>query len=136
MKWKKGYTPEGARLFKKGQSGNPEGRPAGTENSSTRLKRLLSCEIEALNELTGIKEKLTALELMDIVMIQKALKGCLKSYAELLNRLEGKPTERQELISGDKKIIVNLIECETTNPKYDRETIKENDTEERGTICS
>lgn len=133
MKWSKGQTPEGARIFKKGQSGNPSGRPAGTENSSTRLKRLLSCEIQALNELTGQTESLTPLELMDIAMIQKALAGDVKAYAEILNRMEGKPTERQD-IQEAKQIVVLFQEIEPNND--DRQTNQEANTEERGTICS
>ena len=95
MKWEKGQTPEGAKPFSKGQSGNPQGRPAGTENSRTRLKRILTAEIEAVNDLTGQKEILSGIDLMDIAMIKKALDGNVSAYAEILDRFEGKPTHHQ-----------------------------------------
>ena len=133
MRWSKGQTPQGAKLFQKGKSGNPSGRPAGTENSSTRLKRLLSYEIQTLNELTGETENLTALELMDISMIQKALTGDVKAYAEILNRLEGKPTERQT-IQEEKQIVILFQEPNANND--DRQTNQEANTEECRAICS
>lgn len=130
MRWEKGQTPEGAKPFSKGQSGNPQGRPAGTENSRTRLKRLLSYEIQTINELTGEIENLSAVELMDIAIIQKALTGDVKAYAEILNRMEGKPTEMQA-IQEQKQILVVF-----KHPNNDRGKDQEDNTEERGTICS
>ena len=44
--------------FKKGQSGNPNGRPRGTENSKKRLWRLLQLTQQVKNPVTKEMEEL------------------------------------------------------------------------------
>jgi len=48
MPFKKGEQAKGSKPFKKGESGNIEGKPKGTENVSTRLKRLLALNNQEL----------------------------------------------------------------------------------------
>jgi hypothetical protein len=87
--------------FPKGVSGNPAGKPKGTEHSKTRLKRILDLVQKKKNPITGHEEEFTVLELMDMQMIAKALRGDQKAYQEVIDRLEGKPKQTSEVeVSG------------------------------------
>jgi hypothetical protein len=87
--------------FKKGESGNPNGRPKGVPNSKTRLLRLLELVQTKTNPITGEKEEFTVAEQLDLVVLQKAFKGDLRAYQEILDRLEGKAKQSTELeVSG------------------------------------
>jgi hypothetical protein len=83
--------------FVKGQSGNPAGKPKGATHSSTRLRRLLELIQKKKNPVTGVEEEFSTLELMDAAQIAKALKGDSKAYEALLDRLEGKPVQTQQV---------------------------------------
>ena len=48
--------------FPKGVSGNPAGKPKGTEHSKTRLKRLLDLVQKKRNPITGEEEEFTVLD--------------------------------------------------------------------------
>ena len=50
---------ENLKLFKKGESGNPAGRPKGSLNRSTIAKRWLEVEQDLKNPLTGDTEKMS-----------------------------------------------------------------------------
>lgn len=82
--------------FKKGKSGNPEGRPLGQRNYATIYR-------EALAELA--KQKKTtpeALEnLMEKVGFAKALGGDFKFFQDFRDRIHGKPVQRNELTGAN-----------------------------------
>ena len=82
--------------FEKGKPGGP-GRPKGVQNSKTRLLRLLELVQKKRNPITGEEEDFTVLELMDMQMIAKALKGDQRAYQEVIDRLEGKAKQSTEL---------------------------------------
>lgn len=75
---------------------NP-GRPKGTLNSSTILKRFLDTERDIVNPLTNETENLTVAEEMALQQIKSALKGDLNAYREILDRIEGKSIARTEV---------------------------------------
>jgi hypothetical protein len=91
--------------FKPGQSGNPKGRPKGTQNISTRLRRLLDVTENLSNPITEEVEGFSVLEQIDMKLILKAREGDLASIKEVYDRLEGKPKQTVEE-SGEKKIII------------------------------
>ena len=92
--------------FKPGQSGNPAGRPPGIPNSKTRYKRLLELTSKKENPVTKELEEFTQLELMDMAVFNKALKGDLASYKEIMDRLEGKAPASMDVTSGGEAIPV------------------------------
>lgn len=104
--------PNDETKFKAGQSGNPNGRPKGVENSKTRLLRLLSLVQKKKNPVTGEMEEFTVLEQMDMQMIAKALKGDQKAYKEIMDRLEGTANQK---IEQDTKLSGG-IEIKWTDP--------------------
>jgi hypothetical protein len=87
--------------FKKGEVANPNGRPKGIPNSKTRLLRLLELVQVKTNPITGEKEEFTVAEQLDMMVLQKAFKGDLRAYQEILDRLEGRAKQTNEIeLSG------------------------------------
>lgn len=83
--------------FKKGQSGNPNGRPVGSQNSKTILQKFLDLKTKAKNPITNEIENLTVAEQIHLKQVAKAIKGDLYSYKEIIDRLEGKTISVQEI---------------------------------------
>jgi hypothetical protein len=96
--------------FEKGQSGNPNGRPKGVQNSKTRLLRLLELVQKKRNPITGEEEDFTVLELMDMQMISKALRGDQRAYEAVVDRLEGKPKQTTDITADIKGNVQITIE--------------------------
>lgn len=116
MKFEKANTAGKKTQFKDGVSGNPSGRPKGVPNTATRMQRFLHLEMAGKNPVTKADEKFTVAEMMDLQQIAKALKGDLNAYREILDRIEGKSTNKTELsggisvgISGDTEITPEQI---------------------------
>jgi hypothetical protein len=87
--------------FPKGVSGNPAGKPKGIPNSKTRLLRLLELVQIKTNPITGEKEEFSVAEQLDMMILQKAFKGDLRAYQEILDRLEGRAKQTNEIeLSG------------------------------------
>jgi hypothetical protein len=99
----------------KGEIRNPNGRPKGVPNSKTRLLRLLELKTKVRNPVTGEDEEFTIAEQLDMKIIAKAMKGEIRAYQEIIDRLEGKPKQTSEVeVSGgmtinweEKKTYVN-----------------------------
>lgn len=113
-------NPENLKPFPKGVSGNPAGKPKGTQHSKTRLLRLLDLVQKKRNPITGEEEEFTVLELMDMQMIAKALKGDQRAYEAVVDRLEGKPKQTTD-ITADIKGSVQI----TIEPDADCQPIKD-----------
>ena len=91
--------------FPKGNNANPNGRPKGVPNSKTRLLRLLELVQTKTNPITGEKEEFTVAEQLDMMVLQKAFKGDLRAYQEILDRLEGRAKQTNEIeLSGGLQI--------------------------------
>lgn len=83
--------------YKKGQSGNPNGRPVGALGSKTILQKYLNIVTKAENPITNQIEKLTVAEQIHLKQVAKAIDGDLYSYKEIIDRLEGKTINVQEI---------------------------------------
>jgi hypothetical protein len=87
--------------FPKGVSGNPAGKPKGVEHSKTRLLRLLQLVTKVRNPVTGEDEEFTIAEQLDMKIIAKAMKSDIRAYQEILDRLEGRAKQTNEIeLSG------------------------------------
>lgn len=90
----RGLTP-----FKKGQSGNPAGRPLGARNRRTVI-------LDAIRRIAE-KKKMTVEEIEDAIQvsgIEKALKGSYMHYSEISSGLYGKITDKVDVTSGGKTL--------------------------------
>jgi len=89
----------------KGEVRNPNGRPKGVLNSKTRLLRLLELVTTTKNPVTGEMEEFSIAEQLDMKIIAKAMKGDIRAYQELLDRLEGRAKQINEIeLSGGLQI--------------------------------
>jgi hypothetical protein len=117
--------PERTR-FKKGQSGNPQGRPKGTLNMATVLERTLHEKV-IINE-NGRRKVITKLEAAIKQLINKAASGELKAL-QLLAALVRSAEEREIQAAGpnsaleevDEKIVQGILNRLEAGSKGDQE---------------
>ena len=69
-----GRQPPMEHRFKKGRSGNPRGRPKGSQNLKTLVGRAIDKKYPALVD----RKRINLREAIIIAVLQKALKGSLK----------------------------------------------------------
>jgi len=84
MPFKKGVTPPGAIPFKKGQSGNPKGKPKKIPELNVLLAEVLGEEKDGIEAAKAILMALRA----------KATKGDVRAAEVLLNRAYGLPAQK------------------------------------------
>jgi hypothetical protein len=94
-------NPKTLKPFKKGQSGNPNGRPKGALNYRTRFLKAATSVAEALK--LGKEPDAVELEIVKRGIIQ-ALKGNFNFYRDILDRLYGKAPDKMEIDLKAKKI--------------------------------
>jgi hypothetical protein len=83
--------------FKKGQSGNPNGRPVGSVSIVEGIKRKLM-EIEPEN-------KKTYYELFLSKLFRKAIKdGDVTLIRDMINRVDGMPKQSSDITSNGKEL--------------------------------
>jgi hypothetical protein len=80
MPFKKGVTPQGAKPFEKGKTGNPLGRP----------KKIPELEVLLAEVLGEEKDGKTAAEAILMALRAKAAKGDVRAAEVLLDRAYGK----------------------------------------------
>lgn len=103
----KGKPPEHSK-FKKGQSGNPKGRPPLRDIKEV-LKDLLSQEKNNTQLIDGLMS----------VVVNKALKGDLKAVDMLLSYTYGKPTQKTEITGSEGEKIdftINVVQGKENLP--------------------
>ena len=93
--------PPKSTQFKKGRSGNPNGRPKGSQNIAKIATRLLN--VTAPMPFNGVTSKFTLRERTVLAQIEKAMRGSLKHFA-YLRTLDLDQTERH----GGEAIVIEL----------------------------
>ncbi len=92
------YNPKSAKNlvdWKPGQSGNPKGKPKGSISMTAALKDYLEHETDDLDPRTN--KKFTYKQKIILELVKKAHKGDLPSIKEVLDRVEGKAVQKQEI---------------------------------------
>ena len=96
--------------YKKGESGNPKGRPKGTlRDIKVVLQDLLSQEKNGTQLIDGLMS----------VVVNKALKGDLKAVDMLLSYTFGKATQRTEVTGAEGEKIdftINVVQGKENLP--------------------
>jgi len=121
--------------WKKGQSGNPGGRPFGSEKAYTEALRIVSKE--EVDDPNRPGERISKLRRMAGVAFEKALAGENWAIQHIAERFEGKPTQmlehtapnglpprkltyeivhvtREEIDNRDRDLVVDYQEVRTT----------------------
>ncbi len=108
-----GKPPEHTR-FKKGQSGNPSGRPKGTLNVATALKKTLREKV-VINE-NGRRKTVTKLEAAFKQLVNMAATGELRAIqllSALVRSIEEQPNQQSgqqtELGDADQKVLDSIL---------------------------
>ena len=97
--------------FKKGESGNIEGRPKGSKNRSTIARQWLEVNQSLKNPLTGEQETMSQEDLMTLALIKKAREGDVNAYKALMDSGYGSPVQQidQTIEQTLKEINVNIV---------------------------
>ena len=83
--------------FKKGESGNPVGRPVGTKNRSTIAKKWLETPEKFKNPITGEIEELTQEDIGTLALVKKARQGDVRAYESLMDSAYGKAVQTNDV---------------------------------------
>ena len=80
--------------YKKGESGNPNGRPKGSKNRSTIAKKWLKITENAKNPISSKQEDLSQEDLMTLALLRKARNGDVNAYKALMDSAFGSPVQQ------------------------------------------
>lgn len=94
---KNGNFPPIEKGFKKGQSGNPSGRPPGARNRSTILREILDMNLNYENPFSGKMEKHSVEKQIEFQIVADVLQERnLSAYKEIKDTLYGKLNSTSE----------------------------------------
>jgi len=96
--------------YKKGQSGNPKGRPVGSKNRSTIAKKWLEVEQNLKNPLTSKIENMSQEDLMTLALIKRAREGDAQSYQKLMDSAYGAPLQQIEQTNIEQPLFPDVTE--------------------------
>jgi len=99
-----------SKPFKKGQSGNPKGRPKGARSRKTIVREWLELIQTETNPITGQKEKLSQADLITAAQIKKALTGDTNAFKELMDSGYGKNEDKIEMKTDPLKGIFDEVD--------------------------
>ena len=84
---------ENLKHFKPGNNANPKGRPKGSTNLVTILKKYLQSEIDFNDPIQKKKVKAEIGNVVVLKLIEKAIKGDLKAINDIYDRVHGRPLQ-------------------------------------------
>jgi len=96
--------------FKKGQSGNPNGRPKGSKNRSTIAKKWLEVQESSENPVTSELEDMSQEDLMTLALIKKAREGDTQAYQKLMDSAYGAPLQQIEQTNIEQPLFPDVTE--------------------------
>jgi len=96
--------------FKKGQSGNPNGRPKGSKNRSTIAKKWLEVQESSENPVTNELEDMSQEDLMTLALIKKAREGDTQAYQKLMDSAYGAPLQQIEQTNIEQPLFPDVTE--------------------------
>jgi hypothetical protein len=103
-----GKPPASAR-FKKGQSGNPKGRPKGVRNFATDVRETLKAPVRVTRN--GKPKSVSTQEAMLLRLREQALSGNARSldrYLQLAQKYNGEELAEATAISGDDAVLLDV----------------------------
>ena len=103
--------------WKEGQSGNPNGRPKGSLNRSTIVKKWLETSESAKNPINGKQETMSQEDIITLALIKKARKGDTQAYKALMDSGYGAP--KQEVENINTNINTDTVSMTFTNKRKD-----------------
>jgi len=121
---------ENLKSYKKGQSGNPAGRPRGSRNVSSVLAGMLQelapdvvVEASFVKDISkGLKRATIADAFAARLIYEGAVNGNLGALKEVLDRTEGKAKERLQIThKDDLEAAANLVNISLFLEKQDNE---------------
>jgi len=108
-----------------GYYGQKNGRPKGVRNRSTIVREWLEATESMKNPITGESEKLTQYDIITLALIQKARKGDVQAFKELMDSsfgkipdkllAENKNTFQSDLTQEESRKIINKLKSEMDN---------------------
>lgn len=110
------YQQKKKKLFKKGKSGNPSGRPLGSFSLVAMLKNKLQEHAKDM----GRDEKETYAHVLVEKVINLAINGDTALIKDLINRVDGMPQQKLDHTSDGKPIAIlggttNVISEDNSN---------------------
>lgn len=106
-----GYCkPPKKHRFKKGQSGNPKGRPKGSPNLVTAVRRALADKVTVTEG--GQKRVISKLDAAATQMVNRAAGGDARAFQQLadLNDLLDGPTNKPAVMSlEDERVVEDIV---------------------------
>lgn len=95
---------EHLKPFKPGESGNPNGRPAGVKNRSTIARKWLSTELTLKNPLTGEDQNMTLEDAITLAQIKRAKKGSPAAYKVIMDSAHGAVQQKIDVTTDGEKL--------------------------------
>jgi len=90
--------------WKKGESGNPAGRPKGSPNRSTVARKWLALMLKEVNPLTGDLEEMSVEDLMTAKIMKKIFDDKdTNAYKAIMDSAFGAPKQEVEQTNIDRK---------------------------------